>query len=64
MDLSDLGNLPMATSFIYNRHTLLVLFSAFVCLSKSLRKDFMSKLNLADFKKKHLRGLTYQWKHN
>ena len=41
----------MITSFIYNGHTLPVLFSSSLSLSKSLRNDFLSKVNLADFKR-------------
>ena len=46
----DLRNITVVTSFIYNRHTLPVLFLSFVRLSKSLTKDFLSKANLADFR--------------
>ena len=46
----DLENITVATNLIYNSHTLPLLFSSFPCLSKSLRKDFMCKVNLAMFK--------------
>ena len=47
---SNLENLTVATNLIYNSHIFPLLFSCFPCLSKSLRKDFLCKVNLADFK--------------
>ena len=41
----------MVPNFIYNSLTFPLLFSLFSCISKSLRKDFLGKVNLADFEK-------------
>ena len=46
----DLENVTVPTNVIYNSHTLPFLFSSFPCLSKSLRKNFLCKVNLAGFK--------------
>ena len=45
----DLENVTVATNVVYNSHTLSFLFSSFPCLSKSFRKNFLCKVNLADF---------------
>ena len=46
-----LGNITMVTSFNYNIHTLAIFFSPIFCLSKSLRKDFLCKVNHSDFQR-------------
>ena len=48
--VEDLKNVTVATKVIDNSHTLPFLFSSFPCLSKSLRKNFLYKINLTDFK--------------
>ena len=47
--VEDLENVTVATNVIYNSHTLPFLFPSFPCLSKSLRKNFLYKVNLTDF---------------
>ena len=49
--ISDLRNVTMVSTLIYNSYTFPVLFSSFRCLSKSLRKDFLCKVNLFDIKR-------------
>ena len=47
--ISDLRNVTMVGTLIYDSHTFLVFFSSFLCLGKSLRKDFLCKVTLSDF---------------
>ena len=49
-NIAMVTNITILTSFICNSHTLPVLFSSFVCFSKSLKKDFPSNVNLPSFK--------------
>ena len=48
--VEDLQNVTVGTKGIDNSHTLPFLFSSFPCLSKSLTKNVLCKVNLAVFK--------------
>ena len=48
--VQDARNVKMVLNFIGNSHTFRLLFWYFLCLSKSLRNDFLCKVNFADFK--------------
>ena len=47
----DLDNVTMVPNFIYICQTFSLFFSSFPNLSKSFRKHFLCKVNLADFKR-------------
>ena len=49
--VQGLDNVTMVPNFIYNSDTFSLLILSFPCLSKSLRRDFLCQLNLADFKR-------------
>ena len=49
--VEDLGNIAMLSNFIYNNHILSYLFLSSPFVIKSLRKDFLCKVNLAGFKR-------------
>ena len=49
--VQGLDNVTMVPNFIYNSDTFSLLILSFPCLSKSLRRDFLFQLNLADFKR-------------